>query len=399
MKDLRLGDVRLMNKKEIAAMRKEFKDNSYKLNLSQIYNVYLKKDGGTVIHTETNYFDSFELEKKELYFNNFKKILSSALDTKLFELEFLSNEEGTAPSLMYSALNTEDKLLVEEELNKLLQKLAEDYTYENDVMLTFVKGTYLQGKTKRNAAADEAEEDEFSTYNFILGSINKIEFPKKTMIFDYANRRIEPNSSLEITINLNAPLDGFVFPAINNGYADVNKVMYYSSKAKEMNRSFVENVLNAKLKPTARDEKEFFHSILANVIGDSVKPEVIHDIYVGLSEKVKEEDEEQQLITPKDIEEVLKLKGIEDTKNIEMAYEEVCGSKCDFKIENIIPDFNSKSIKISSETAEITLTPKDLSLVKQVRNKKGNKCILIEITEDLEINGLKLQTEEDLEVI
>jgi hypothetical protein len=387
-----------MNKKEISALRKEFKENSYKLNLKDMYSVYLKKDGGVFIHSEINYFDSFELEKKELYFNNFKKILSSSLDTKIFELEFQNNEEETAPALLYKVLNSEDKEIMEGEINKIISKLTEEYTYESDVILTFVKGQYFQGQTKRNVEADEAEDDQLGVYNFILGSVNKVEFPKKSMIFDYTNRQIVPNSSLEITINLNSPLDGFIFPAINNGYSDINKVMYYSSKAKEMNRTFVENVLNAKLKLTAKDEKDCFHSILATVIGEKVKPEVIHDIYVGITEKVKE-DEEMQTISPKDIEDILKLKGIEETNSIDMAFEEVCGAKCDFKIDNIIPDFNSKSIKISSETAEITLTPKDLSLIKQVRNKKGNKCILIEITEDMEINGLRIQTEENLEII
>jgi hypothetical protein len=107
-----------------------------------------------------------------------------------------------------------------------------------------------------------------------------------------------------------------------------------------------------------------------------------------------QEDEECETLSPEDIKSILQVKGIEGTKSIEMAYEEVCGAKCDFKVNNIIPDFNSKSVKISSDTAEITITPKDLSLVKQVRNKQGNKCILIEITDDMEINGLKLETED-----
>jgi hypothetical protein len=82
-----------MNKKEIADIRKEFKLDSNLMKIQEIYTVYLKKDNvqidfEPVIHSEFDYFDRMDMDKKELFLGSFKKVLTGALDTKLFELNF-----------------------------------------------------------------------------------------------------------------------------------------------------------------------------------------------------------------------------------------------------------------------------------------------------------------------
>jgi hypothetical protein len=380
-----------MNKKDIAAIRKEFKQDSFKLNLKEMYSVYIKKDGGSILHSELNHFESFDSEKKDLYLANFKKVLSSALDTKIFELSFIDNVENSTNSILLKTLNCKDKEMAIEELNMIVNKLSENYRYETDVVLTFMFGEYFNGNSNRNIEADEGEDDVTDLFKFVLGTINKVEIPKKNMVFDYENKKITANSTMEVVINLASPLDGFLFPVLREGYSDVNKLLYYTGKPKELSSDFVENVFNSKVKLTAQDEKECFHNILASVLGEKVKADMIQDIYTALSEKV---EDEVDTVGVEDIKSVLRAKGIEEYEQVENAFEEFCGSKCDFRVNNIIPDLNSKSIKISSELADITITPRDLSMVKQVRDKSGKKCLLIEINDDMEINGLKLETEE-----
>jgi hypothetical protein len=79
---------------------------------------------------------------------------------------------------------------------------------------------------------------------------------------------------------------------------------------------------------------------------------------------------------------------------VEAAFEEICGGDYEFKVKNIIPAFESKSIKIENENTNVTITPRDLSSVRQVIDKKGKKYLLIELTEDVEVNGFKLENEE-----
>ena len=390
-----------MNKKEIADIRKEFKLDSSMMKIQEIYSVYLKKDNieidlKPVFHSEFDYFDRMDMDKKELFLGNFKKVLTGALDTKIFELEFQNIEkENNTQNLLSSILTSNNKNEIQDYINKLIKKITENYKYETDVVVTFIKAEYWLGTSHKNMSAEESIDDAMQSFNYILASVNKIDIPKRTLKFDYTDKEFKANSALDSIINLNAPLEGFMFPTLSNGYTDIHKILYYASKPKELNSSFIENVLNCDFKFTAEDEKNCFCDILKSIIGDKIKPELMQDIYANIYELAQQAEEgETPTLGIMDVKNILSNCGAEVISDIEAAFEETCGSKYDFKIDNIVPEFNTKSIKITSEVANIVLTPKDLNSVKQVRNKDGRRCLLIEIDEDIVIEGFKLETEE-----
>jgi len=390
-----------MNKKELANLRKEFKLDSSMLKIEEIYSVYLKKDSvqgedKPVIYSEFDYFDRMDMDKKELFLVNFKKVLTGTIDTKLFELDFENlEEEANTQKLLVSALKAEDKEEIQGYIDRLILKISDNYKYETDVVVNFIKAEYWMGTKNRNIRVEESIDEAVQAYKFILCSVNKIDLPKKTLKFDYADKEFRANSALDAVINLNSPLEGFIFPSITDGYSDINKVMYYASKPKELNSIFVENVLNCGIKFTAEDEKNCFGDILKTIIGDKIKPELMQNIYVNIYELAQQAEEgETSFIGMKDVINILDNCGIEAISDVEDAFEEACGTKYEFKIDNIMPDFNSKSIKIISEVANITLTPKELNSIRQVKDKDGRKCLLIQIDEDIDIEGFKLETEE-----
>lgn len=393
-----------MNKKELADIRKEFKLDSGMMKIQEIYSVYLKKDNvqidyEPVIHSEFDFFERMDMDKKELFLGNFKKVLTGALDTKIFELDFQNIEEEAAENntqnILESALKASVKNEIQSSLNELIKKITSNYKYETDVVVTFIKAEYWLGSSHRNMEADESIDDAVQAFNFILSSVNKIDIPKRTLKFDYTDKEFKANSALDSVINLNAPLEGFMFPSISNGYSDINKILYYASKPKELNAAFIEKVLNCNFKFTAEDEKNCFGDILKSIIGDKIKPELMQDIYVNIHELAEQaEDGESPTLGIADIKNILNNCGAEIICDLETAFVETCGINYDFKINNIVPEFNSKSIKITSEIANITLTPKDLNSVKQVKNKDGRRCLLIEIDEDVVIEGFILETEE-----
>jgi len=385
-----------MIKKDLADMRKHMKIGSTMLQFNNLYNIYLKKDNLEIIHQEVKNFNMLDDEAQELYIKNFKKILSGALDTKLFQLNFLNTElEDNSQKLLYTALESEGDEEKYMALETFVNKLANNYKYENDIVITFVFGEYWKGSKKRSIEAEEAEDDNVYSFKFILGSINKVEYPKKAIQFDYINKEFRTNSSLDAVVNLNSPMDGFMFPCFNNNYSDVNHVMYYSGKNNEVNLDFIENVLNGTIKITATEEKNCFNSIIKEVVGDEIEPETMQTIYENIALKAEDMEEgEEALLTIKDVKSVLAGSGIDDERieKLEEAYEATIGnSNFDFKVDNILPDLKSKSVKIESEKASISIVPGALSKIKQIKNKHGKKCLLIELDEDVEINGFKIK--------
>lgn len=384
-----------MNKQDIAAIRKELKPDNTMLKVKELYSVYLKKDNQSSIYSEFNFFEAIDSEKQELYIKNFKKLLTGTLDSKLFQLSFSSEDEGMQKNL-YEIVENKNKDTFIENCDKVIKAIGENFKYDTDVVVTFMKSEYWKGSKRRSKEAEEALDDSVSAFEFILCSVNKIEQSKKALHFDYENQEFSTNSSLDITVNLNSPLDGFMFPCFNNNCADVNNVLYYSSKVQTVNSAFVENVLKCVVGKTAQEEKEEFNAVLKNVVGDKITPEMMQNIYEKLSDKLEEEEEgEVPVVSKNELKEVLEKSGIESTEKLEEAFKEVLGdTNYDFKVQNIVPDLNSKSIKIASETMNITLSPKDLKTIKQVKNKNGSKCLLIELNEDIVIDGFNIETEE-----
>lgn len=385
-----------MIKKDLADMRKYMKIGSTMLQFNDLYSIYLKKDNLEIIHQELKNMNMLDEESQDLYIKNFKKILAGALDTKLFQLDFSNTDlEDNAQKLLYRALESEDKEERLLALDGIVNKLANNYNYENDIVITFVYGEYWKGAKKRRVEADEAEDDNVYSFKFIIGTVNKVEYPKKAIQFDYINKEFRTNSSLDAIINLNAPMDGFMFPCFNNNYSDANHVMYYSSKNNEVNLSFIEDVLNGSLKITAAEEKNCFNSIIKEVVGEEIEPETMQTIYENIAIRAENVEEgEEALLSIRDVKSVLASSGIEEEKisKLKEAYEVNVGDpNFDFKVDNILPDLKSKSVKIESEKASISIAPGALSKIKQIRNKHGKKCLLIELDEDVEINGFKIK--------
>ena len=166
-----------MNKKDLADLRKEFKVSTYMLSVKEIYSVYLKKDNKAIIMKELNYLDMMDIEKRELYLENFKKVLSGPIDSKIFELDFMTLDPGNdaesadnAQSVLYNCLRSGESIV--EYADKLVEKIAENYNYEMDVVINFVKAEYLKGSRNRSEEADEAADDNVQAVEFILCSIN-----------------------------------------------------------------------------------------------------------------------------------------------------------------------------------------------------------------------------------
>lgn len=386
-----------MTKKDLNKMKKEFKCNSTLLNLKEIYSVYIKKDNNSIIFSKLDYFEEVHAEVQELYLNGFKKILGGTLDTKLFQLQFNSLEEINQSQLsfnnMLNSTSNEDFISYSEHMAKdIMEKCSFDY----DVVITFIRGEYWLSNLKSKKAGEEQFEEEIiQSFKFIMGSINKVEPIKKTLMFDYENSELVPTSAVDTHININTPLDGFMFPCMENKYSDINKLMYYSSKPKELNYKLVEEVLGCTMKLTAVEEKNYFTELIKNAVGESVAADILEGVYSGVSE-IKEmiDEDEEENISLGDIKNILKGINANDIETFEKTYEDSLGKDYSFNINNVLPDFKTKSLKIWNEDINININPKNLSCVKQVKNEKGMKTLVIELKDDILVEGFLLKTEE-----
>jgi hypothetical protein len=386
-----------LNKQDLAALRKEFKvDGSY-LEIKQIYSVFMQAQSREVIHREGGLFEMKDDEVQELFIGNYKKMLTGGLDSKIFELRFNPGEDDEAgQKLLCGFIKNESIEELAAVADKVIAKITDVYSYESDVLISFIKAQYRKAyKNKENnmGATDDGMgfDDTQYAHEFIMCSINKVTTPKRVLRFD--NMGFSASSALEIVVNLDSPLEGFMFPAFTDNMTDVNSVIYYTSKANQRNLPFIESVLDCTCTLSASEEKEKFDEIIKAAVGEKAKSETIKGIYEQINEAIAYASEEEiPTVNMRAIETILHDNGVE-TEAFETLYTEIAGGNLDFKASNIIPEYSSKSLKIETTNANIAISPQNLNVLKMVTDSRGVKCLLIEVGEDVEINGVILATE------
>lgn len=394
-----------MNKNDIADIRKRFKLDTDLLTITDIYHVYIRQESSEIYHEESQAFALLDREQQELFMTNFKKVLGGKLGMKLFEVKFERQEEEHneehAQKLLYEGLQAEEVDNWKTEMQHLALKMVKDVQYEKDLVITFVRGNYFK-KTKRNSEETEIDmRDEVFTTPFILCSMNHTDLPKRSIVFDFQEREFKSNTMLDPIINLASPIGGFLFPCFTDNSADVNHVLYAAGKANKPDYAFIENVLNGEEVVTAADDKAVFEEIVKQVVGGEVDTETLGNVYEAIYrltvvDEEEEEPEEPPAIDAKQVERVLKMSGVDyvNTEAVETAFQTIVDdTSYEMKAAHIVPSYTSKSIKIETKVANISISPQDLKYVKQV-NYDGKQCILIEVEEDTIIEGFKVISED-----
>lgn len=351
------------------------------------------KESSDIYHHQSTPFEMLEVEQQELFMANFKKVLSGQLDEKVFELKFQRDVENSSQLILHQGLLSPDTEDWKEQMLKLVEKMLKDKQYEMDIVVTFIRGEYRKPMKRQSEEGEVSEKNTVYSHPFILCSMNKTLDPKKELLFDYVEKEFKYNFVVDPIINLNAPISGFLFPCFTDNAADVNYILYSAGKANELNYHFIEEVLNAEEAMTAGEDKIVFEEIVKKVVGDQIDTATLSNVYEEIHRVVEENEEEDvPKLDYKDVEKVLKNSGIEDidTEKVETAFKRVIDDESyELKASSIMPKYNSKSIKIKTKIADISISPQDLRYVRQIQFD-GKLSLMIEVEENTVIEGFEV---------
>ncbi len=386
-------ELKQMNKKDIANIRKQFKLDNHLMNIREIFNVYVQKESAEIYHQVCQPFPLLDHEAQELFLANFKKVLTGHLDAKLFELKFRRDVDYSTQGILFEGLRA-DSADWQDNMLDIVGKIFAHAVYEFDTVVTFIRGEYRKPTKKRGQESEEGGDDEVYSNEFILCSLNKTDLPKKALLFDYIEKEFKSYHVVDPIINLDSPMSGFLFPAFNDNAADVNHILYCAGKVNQPDFTFIEKVLDCEDIITPQEDKDCFDFILKEVIGEEVDSAVISNVYEEIDRVVQEnqekEDSEPPTLDHRDIERILTVSGVEnvETAKVEHAFKSVVADeKHEFKASSLIP----KNIKISTKVANVTINPKDLKNLKYI-TYEGKRCLLLEVDEEVVVEGFRLES-------
>lgn len=372
-----------MNKKEIAEIKKQFDPD--RCAITKICGCYV--DHEKQIKTELEQaFLALPQEEMFKYFNIFKSTLSGTLGRNLINMEFpleTEAEGGTQEFLMrLRASGLKDEELVHE----FYQKIIDNYNYGENYYIILIHAVYdVPGKAHDGMEMEDASD---TVFDHILCSICPVNLAKSALCYNEAHNSIEERIRDWV---VDAPAHGFLFPAFNDRAADIHGLLYYSRNPETLQLEFIDRILGTSQPLTSKGQKEAFQTIIEETLGDNCDFATVKSIHENLQEIMEENQDSPAPVQfeKNDVKRLLEVSGLSDEQleDFDACFEESVDEKAVFAAANVV---NTRSFDIKTPDVTIKVSPDKTHLV-ETRVIDGRTCLVIELSESVEVNGINVR--------
>lgn len=375
-----------MRKKDILELKKRLKKDH--CTFTKMCGCYVNGEK----HILLKFRESFlNLDDDEFfkYMEIAKKVLSGTIGNNILKLDFPVNESYINEKQISLMKLKNSKLKEDDLLDKFYESIIENYNHTgNFIILLFHDAYDVITKTTDNLKLDESEE----VYEYILCALCPVSLSEAGL------RYFEEENKIAARIRewvIDAPSNGFVFPAFIERSTDVNSVMYYTKNPRDPHPELMEGALGCFSKQTAAFQKETFQTIIkASFEEDEVKSEKIYmEVQDNLNNLLEEynstyedTDAEPIALSKKEIQSLLIESGVpeEITEKIENSYIEAFGDELPLA-ENLI---DTKVLKVKEQKRKEETLQKQVEILEKKLEQVTEKAPVEISDSSLEINSL-----------
>lgn len=339
---------------------------------------------------KTEFKEAFlSLPEEEIfkYFELLRKALSGTPGKNLLNLEFpLSSEEegGTQEFLLRLR---DSKLKDDTLLEEFYDKVIGSYEYVGNYLILLIHDAYdVPGKTTDGLTMDDASD---TVFEYILCCICPVNLSKPGLSYDAAANEFH-NRVRDWIVEM--PESGFLFPSFNDRCADIHSTLYYSKNPEEPHSEFVDSVLGALLPLTAGSQKETFQSLIEETLGDEAEYEVVKNIHENLTEMIEEHKEipEPLMLNKHQVKNLFEKSGVEEERlqDFEKLYDAAAGENTALLVDNVA---NTRTFEVKTPDVVVKVNPDRADLVNTMM-LEGKRCLVIELSDHVEVNGITIRT-------
>ena len=186
---------------------------------------------------------------------------------------------------------------------------------------------------------------------------------------------------------------GFLFPAFNDRSSDIHSLLYYSKNPEDLHFDFTDSLLGCTLPLTAKDQKEVFQELIEETLGDSCDYQVVREIHDNLHELAEEKKDSPDpvMLSQAEVRNLLSISGVDEEKlkNFDRNFEAAAGENASFMASNIM---NSRKFEVKTPDVTIQVSPDRADLVER-RVIDGRPCLVIPITDQVQVNGITVKND------
>ena len=377
-----------MRKKDILELKRRLKKED--CTFTKMCGCYVNGEKNIILNFKETFLN---LEEDEFfkYLEIAKKVLSGTIGNNLLELNFPVNEEYKNDKQSFLMSLKKSKLKDDTLLDSFYKSIIDSYDYTGNFLIHVFHDAYdVITKTRDNLKLDESEE----VYEYILCAICPVSLSKPALGYFEEDNKIAARVRDWV---VEAPVNGFVFPAFIDRSSDVNSIMYYTKNPKDSHPELMEEALGCSSKRTATEQKETFHNIITNAIG--YDEEKSNNLFMEIQENINSRIDEHTTVNGKDsqpiiltndtIQDILAESGVseEDSSRIERFYTKEFGTTLPIADDLI----DAKILKASEQKKKEQKLEKEVEIL---QNKLENTNKKLE-----EVSKMEDESEENYDII
>jgi hypothetical protein len=391
-----------MKKKDILELKKRFKKEQ--CTFTRMCGCFVNSEKNIILELKETFLNLDEDDYFK-YLEIAKKVLSGTIGNNILELNFPTGQDAYNKQLSLIQLK-KSKLKDDQLLNGFYKSIIDNYDYpENYLILIFHDVYDIITKTTDNLKIDESEE----VFEYVLCAICPISLSEPGLSYYEEENKIK--SRLRDWI-VEAPINGFVYPAFIDRSADVNSIMYYTKNTKDIHPELMENTLGCFSKDTSAIQKEKFENIIKDSI--SADEDEAEELYMKIQDNLYTMVEEHKAaygdieserikLNKGELQSVLTESGVakENATKIEEFYEESFDDDLPL-VENLI---DGKIIKLNEQRKrerdlekQVEFLKDKLEEVEAKDSSNGEYDIILQVKPE-KVNEIKTQTIDEQEYI
>ncbi len=378
-----------MNKKEISEIKRLLtKEHN---GIERICGCYVDAEKNKVLEFREAFL-SLPQDEVYKYYDIFRKNFSGAIGKNMLNMGFPLEQElpgGTQERLLaLRDTGLQDDGLLEDFYDQVIVS----YYHPENYLILLAYGTYdIPLKTSDGMELEDASD---YVYSFVICSLCPVQLSKAGLRYNAEENTISERLRDWL---IEMPEQGFLYPAFTDRNTDVHSLLYYAKKSEEVSYDLMESVLGCTQPVTAGAQKESFQEIVETALGDSCSYEVVRNIHDTLNELVEEakENPDPVELDCADLRRVLARSGAdeESLEAFEASYEEHLGRDQKVMAKNIS---ETRKFEIKSADVVVKVNPLRSDLV-ETRVIDGRQCLVIELNDAVEVNGIRVVPERDFE--
>jgi transcriptional regulator of met regulon len=373
-----------MVKQEINEIKKLFKQSN--CSITRICGCYV--DGEK--NKKTEFKEAFlALPEEEMfkYFEILKKSLSGTLGKNMINLEFPLASEAAGGTQEFLLKLRDSKLKDDALLDEYYDKIIESYEYVGNYLILVIHDAYdVPGRTSDGIDMEDASDE---VYEYILTSICPVNLSKPGLSYNAVENTFQ-NRVRDWVVDM--PETAFLFPAFNDRSTDLHSTLYYSKNAELLKESFIENLLGCPLPLSAGNQKETFHTLVEETLGDSCSIETVKSIHEKLNEMVEEHKEELQplMLDKNEAKTLFAGSGVsnEIMEEFDRHFDETAGEDTSLMVSNVM-DARNFEVKTPDVVIKVKSERTDLIETKVI---DGLECLVVRLDGGVEVNGITVRS-------